>query len=282
MGTSGSYSGGGGAAGESLRDAVSDWVDSLPASEPEAPAPTAPEPSDGTQPDTSEPQASELPQLRPLDLLPVIGLFAPRPRGGGDGPGGAGGIGAGAESSGGGRRGGAQRSAALSAASASRAAGAAYAYGTGDAGALQALGLDYAQLRADGDPISISQRIVEVACGASSDGTIEDEERREVAATVALWVIDESERGAPPDPDEIARFTLAEILFHAMLVESAALLNEGRRPTWATAAGERQMRQAAEVLAGQANLSPQGATAAQLEQATEEGLETLRAMWSEH
>lgn len=279
MGTSGSYSGGGGPTGDSLRDAISDWVDSLPASQPDAPAPpTAP---GGKPPDASEPLPTTLPQLRPEVLLPVIGLFAPGRRGHGDGPGGASGGSGGGESSGGGRRGGAQRSAALSAASAGRAGGAAYAYGTGDATALRALGLDYDELRTDGDPISISQRIVQVACGASSDGTIEDEERREVAATVALWVLEESERGAPPDPDEIARFALAEILFHAMVVESAALLNDGRRPAWATPEGERQMRQAAEVLAQQANLSPQGATATELERAIEEGLEMLRAMWTE-
>lgn len=111
------------------------------------------------------------------------------------------------------RGGGAQRSAARSAGSAGRAAAAAYAYRTGDADTLRELGLDYDALRASGDPIEIAQRIVDAACESSSDGTIEDDERRQVAANVALWVLEENEAGAPPEPDEIARHALAEILF---------------------------------------------------------------------
>jgi hypothetical protein len=212
----------------------------------------------------------------------VIGLFASRPRGRSDGPGGGGGgISGGSGGSGSGRRGGAQRSAALSATTAGRAAGAAYAYRTGDAATLSELGLDYDELRASGDSITISQRIVQVACGASSDGTIEADERREVAARVTLWVLEENESGAPPNPDEIARYALAEILFEAMAVEGAALLRDGKRPAWVTREGERQMRETANVLAQQADLSPQGATIAELERALEDGLETLRAIWTE-
>jgi hypothetical protein len=122
---------------------------------------------------------------------------------------------------------------------------------------------------------------VQFACGASPDGTIEDGERREVAARVALWVLEESEDGTPPGPDETARFALAEILFQTMVVESAALLNDDKRPAWATAEGERQMRQAADVLAQQANLSPEQPTADEFERALEEGLETLRTIWAE-
>jgi hypothetical protein len=279
VGTSGSYTGGGGPAGDSLRDAISDWADSLPTTQPSAAAP--PPPPDGTAREGNG--ASALPHLRPNALLPVIGLFAAaRPSGHSDGPGGgAGGASGTGQRSGSGRAGGAQRSAALSAASAGRAAGAAYAYGAGDAVALRTLGLDYDELAADGDSISIAQRIVQFACGASSDGTIEDEERREVAATVALWVLEESEDGLPPGPEEIARFALAEFLFHTMVVESAALLNDDKRPAWATLEGERQMRQAADVLAQQANLSPQRPTADEFERALEEGLETLRAIWAE-
>lgn len=282
MGTSGSYTGGGGKPGKDLRDGIADWADTLPSSPPPETAPPAPA-NDGATPDGA-PGASPAPSLGPEALLPVIGLFATRPRGRSDGPGGGGGRisgGEGSGGSGGGRRGGAQRSAALSATTAGRAAGAAYAYRTGDAATLSELGLDYDELRASGDSITISQRIVQVACGASSDGTIEDDERREVAARVTLWVLEENETGAPPNPDEIARYALAEILFEAMAVEGGALLRDGKRPAWVTREGERQMRETANVLAQQANLSPQGASIAELERALEDGLETLRAIWAE-
>lgn len=281
MGTSGSYTGGGGKPGKDLRNGIADWVDTLPSSPPPdtgSPAPANP----GGAPDGGPGESP--PRLGPEALLPVIGLFATRPRGHGDGPGGGGGGISGGEGSGGsgaGRRGGAQRSAALSATTAGRAAGAAYAYRTGDAATLSELGLDYDELRASGDSITISQRIVQVACGASSDGTIEDDERREVAARVTLWVLEENETGAPPNPDEIARYALAEILFEAMTVEGAALLRDGKRPAWVTREGERQLRETANVLAQQANLSPQGASIAELERAIEDGLETLRAIWTD-
>lgn len=282
MGTSGSYTGGGGKPGKDLRDGIADWADTLPASPPPDMAP--PEPAnDGPRPDGA-PGTSPSPNLGPEALLPVIGLFGSRPHGRSDDPGaGGGGIsrGDGGGGSAGGKRGGAQRSAALSAATAGRAAGAAYAYRTGDAATLSELGLDYDELRASGDSITVSQRIVQVACGASSDGTIEDDERREVAARVTLWVLEENENGAPPDPDEIAHYALAEILFEAMAVEGAALLRDGKRPAWVTREGERQMRATANVLAQQADLSPQGASIAELERAIEDGLETLRTIWTE-
>ena len=107
------------------------------------------------------------------------------------------------------------------------------------------------------------------------------DERREVAARVTLWVLEENETGAPPNPDEIARYALAEILFEAMTVEGAALLRDGKRPAWVTREGERQLRETANVLAQQANLSPQGASIAELERAIEDGLETLRAIWTD-
>lgn len=281
MGTSGSYSGGGGKPGKDLRRGVSDWLDSLPASAPSSPSePVVPPGTDGQPtPSAGDAGPSSGPHpLRPEVALPVIGLFRPRSGGRTDGPGGGGG-GGGRGGAGGGqtRSGGAQRSIAQSAASAGRAAAAAYAYRTGDTETLRALGLDYDSLRATGDTIEITQRIVEVAC-ESSDGTIEGDERRLVAAAVALWVLEENQAGAPPEPDEIARHTLAEILFEAISTETAALLRDGKRTTWATREGERQMRQVAEALAQRANLSTNGATAAEFERAIEQGLEALRSI----
>jgi hypothetical protein len=282
MGTSSSYSGGGGEAGNDLRDSVADWLESLPTS----PSSGAEEAGESESLDAGPKDGEEEAKpsgMQPEDVAPVVGLFARRPGGRGDGPGGAGGAeGANGRPRGGGRRGGgARRSAARSASSAGRAAAAAYAYATGNADTLRELGLDYAALRASGDPIEIARQIVDAACESSSDGTIEDEERRHVAAAVALWVLEESEAGAPPEPDEIARYALAQILFEAMSSETAALLRDGKQPAWATRDGERQLRQAAEALAQTANLSPNGATATELEQAIEEGIETLRSIRGE-
>ncbi len=280
MGTSASYAGGGGKPGKDLRRGISDWLDSLPSAPPPSPSDAAPAPASGD----GAPSPSTAPELQPEVVLPVIGLFRRRSRGHSDGPGGGGG-GVGLERGRGGsggrtRAGGAQRSVARSAASAGRAAAAAYAYRTGDVETLRVLGLDYDALRATGDSIEIAQRIVEVACD-SSDGTIEDDERRHVAAAIALWVLEENESGAPPEPDEIARHTLVEILFEAMATESAALYRDGKRATWATREGERQMREAAEALAQRASLSASGATAAEFEQAIEHGIETLRSIWGD-
>lgn len=281
MGTSDSYSGGGGKPARDINDSISDWLDSLPSAPPSAPSePGDASPPEGVPSGTGD-DVSPVPELKPEVLLPVIGLFRRRSGGRSDGPSGAGGLGLErAQGSGGRRGGGAQRSAARSAGSAGRAAAAAYAYRTGDADALQELGLDYDTLRATGDSIEIAHLIVEAACD-SSDGTIDTEERRTVAAAVALWVLEENEAGAPPEPDEIARFTLAEILFEAMSAESAAKIRDGKRPAWASAEGQRQIRRAAETLAQRAELSATGATAAELERAIEQGLETLRAIWSD-
>jgi len=267
MGTVGSYGGGGGKPGRDLREDINDWLDSLP---------DGPPPSD--QPDD---QPTDLPAIPPEAVLNVIPMFRPRPSGGGsDGPGGvgggAGGGGRRGGAGGGSSRGGAQRSASRSASSAGRAAAAAYALRTGDAETLRQLGLDYNELRDTRDPIEVTRRIVEAACGPLSDGTIEDEERRYVAAEIAQWVLEENEAGAPPEPEEIVREAIARIIFEAATTESAAQLRDGNRPTWATREGERQIRESADALAQRAELSPAGPTVEEFERAIEQGIETLR------
>lgn len=279
MGTSGSYSGGGGKPAQDLNTNIGDWLDSLPDSPPPAQDEPAVQPSDDAPSDAGG-DSGALPELRPEALLPVVGLFRRRSGGRSDGPSGGGIGGGGTESTGGRGGGGARRSAARSAGSAGRAGAAAYAYRIGNADALRELGLDYEALRATGDSIEIAHQIVEAACD-SSDGTIDTEERRIVAAAVALWVLEENEGGAPPEPEEIARFTLAEILHEAISAETAAKIRDGKRSSWASAEGQRQMRRTAEALAQRAELSASGATAAELEQAIEQGLETLRAIWSD-
>ena len=278
MGTIGSYSGGGGRPGRDLRQGVDEWLDDLPEAPPSEPPTDRPE-DDGAPGD----QPQQLPNIPAETILNVLPMFRPRSGGGGDGPGG---VGA-ASGSGGSQRpssasgggGGAQRSAARSASSAGRAAAGAYAFRTGDTATLEALGLDYAELSSSGDAIEVTQKIVEAACGQASDGTIEDEERRKVAAEVAEWVLEENAGGVPPNPEEIVRETIARIIFEAATTEAAQQLRAGKRPAWATREGERQIRECAEVLARRAELTATGPTVEEFEKAIEQGIETLRELW---
>lgn len=272
MGTKGSYSGGGGKAGRDLRDDISDWFDT-----PGSPPPSEPD-ADGP-PDTDE---NRPPPLPPETLLPSLGLFRPRGgAGGGDGLGGMGGGGGAAGGAGGGSAGGggAQRSSARSASTAGRAAAAAYAYRAGDEATLEGLGLDYAALRSSDDPIEVTRQIVAAACGPLPEGTIEDDERRIVAADIAQWVLEQNAGGAPPDPVEITREAIALIIFEAVTTETAATIREGRHQTHDVREAERQIRESAAALAERAELSPSGPTPGEFEKAIEQGIETLRSIW---
>lgn len=250
MGTSSSYSGSGDRPTKDLQDSLTDWLDRLP----------------------KDPQSDqERPKLDPNSLLGAVQLLRPRSGGGGgDGPGGGGG---GAGRAPGSRSGGgAIRSAVVSAGTAGRAAAAAYAFRTGDAAALERLGLNYDELSALGSPTEVARRIVDAACGPRTDSTIVDHEQRLVAADVAEWVIREQEAGSLPTPEEITRHAIATIIAEAVLVETAA-------STEAHELGEMtesEVRDSAEALAAKAALSVEGATEAEFSTAIEAGLETLR------
>ncbi|MEW2084933.1 hypothetical protein [Streptomyces sp. NPDC005283] len=257
MGTKGSYTGNGTPASKQLQTNVTQWLDALAGSGPGAPPHN----------------------LNPDQLVPALGLF--RPSGGrADGPGGGAG---GAGGAGGGRTGGgAQRTIAQSSRTAGRAAAAAYAYRTGNVQALQELGLNYAELQAAaGDPIDWTRRIVEAACGPLADGTIEDQERRFVASEVAQWVLEAGTDSTPPSAEEVVRETLALIIFEAVISETAAKMNDGSRPAWATADGERQLRETARVLADRASLTITGPSTAEITRAVEEGIDAMRSIWME-
>ena len=177
--------------------------------------------------------------------------------------------------------GGAQRSAARSASTAGRAAAAAYAFRSGNAAALGELGLSYSALQVIDDPIDVTRQIVEAACGPLSNGTIEDDERRIIAAQIAQWVLEENEGGAPPDPVEIVREAIALIIFEASTSETAAKVRDGNRPPAATRDIERQIRDSADALAQRAELSPDGPTPAEFGRAIERGIESLRKIWGD-
>lgn len=281
MGTSGSYTGGGGAAGHDLRDEISRWLDLLPPSG-DRPRPDGkPQPGGVVEPAASPP---DIPRLPPETLLPAVQLFEPsrmplRPSGrrgrGGVGAPSGGGSGGVWGRDGGRRGGGARRSTSASASTAGRAAAAAYALRTHDAATLAQLGLNYAELRSL-DSFEQVRRIVDAACGPIGDGTIEDDERRHVAAQVAEWVLEQGEAGSEPDLEEVLRETIATIIFEAAATETGDLIRNGKHPPWASVEGERQLRDAARALADRARLTPGTATADDITRAIQEGIETLR------
>ena len=264
MGTKGSYTGS--KTAKPLVNTITDWLDGTD---------IAPNPTDQQNPDTTT--DTTVSPLAPEALRPAMRLIRPRGTGGGDGPGGMGGAGtrAGAGRTGGGRR----RSAPLSAGTAGRAAGAAHAFRIGDAATLESLGLDYGRLFALSEPVDVVSHIVDAVCGPLSDGTIEGDERRFVVAQVAGWVLEEGTDGDPPDADSIVREAISRILFEVVTTETAASIRDGDRPASATVQVEQRIRNAADVLAQQASLSPSGATAAELERAIEDGIETLRTIF---
>ena len=261
MGTSGSYSGGGGKPGQDLRDRVASWLNSLPASPP---------PSDKPE--------DQIPYLLPPSVVSqAIRIFGPQrsPGSGGNGGGSVGGGGAG----GGGRRtGGAQRAASSSARSAGRAAAAVFAYRTGDRQGLSDLGLNYDELLALNDPLEVVRRIVDAACGSRSESTIEHEEQRMVAAEIATWVLDEAEAGVVLRPDQIARKAIAFIVAEAIASETGELIRAGMRPAWVSELAESELRKAIEVDAERAELSVDGVTHAEFAKAIEDGLEKFHAI----
>jgi hypothetical protein len=269
MGTKSSYTGGGGKSGNDLRQNIEDWLDSLPD--------LSPPPGDTPPPDQPSDKPA-VPSIRPQQLLPALGLFAPRSGGRADGPGGGGGGSTGDSS--GGSRGGAQRTVAGSSRTAGRAAAAAYALRTGNADLLrQEFGLDYESLRANPDIVDVARQIMVAACGPLPDGTIEDEEQRVVAAQVAQYVLEANVDGEPPAPEEIVRETIACIIFEAISTETAAKVHAGERPVWATTEAERQLREATQAWAFRVDLSPGGATPAEFEKAITQGIEMMHTIW---
>lgn len=268
MGTSGSYSGSGGAIGDAIRDGLGDWIESLPPGAGHSGPPADGAPDDGPAPD---PPAHL--KLDPKVLLPILGLLRRRTSGGGSGDGPTGGGGGGGV--GGGRRGGGPaRTAAGSARTAARAAAAAYAYRAGDAETLDRLGLSFAELTAIGDPFEITRRIVDAACGPHGGSTIEDHEQRLVAADVAEWVLTQDVNGRPPTPEEIVRHTIALIIADVVLSETGEIINNSDHAGLA----EQEIRDAAEALAAREDLSADGVSETEFAQAIERGIETLRSI----
>lgn len=265
MGTSGSYGGSGGQHGRALRREIRRWLDDIASSAP---------------PDT-RPASRSRSQAPIRAAVHALGMFRSRSStSSGGATGGGGNSGARFATRRSGRTsGGAQRSVAISSRSAGRAAAAAYAYSTANASVLSDLGLDYDELRQLRDPLEVSCRIVDAACGPWSASTIDHEEQRWVAAKIADWVFTEEEAGALPEPDEIARKAIAFIIFEAIASEAGALMNESDHSDWSVTWSDEELSDAAEVLASRAALSVNGVTHSEFEESIEDGINALREIY---
>jgi hypothetical protein len=270
VGTKGSYSGGGGAAGEVVRDGLDDWLASLPgAGGIGAPAGNADgDPIAPGQPASNQTTSAVHGPGTASRVLPTIALFRAA-RGGGS-------SGDNRRTSGSARLG---RSAATSARAAGRGAAAAYAYRTGDAGTLRDLGLDYEALRANPNIFDVANQIAQAACEGLPPGTIETGELLIVVGDLAGWLIEAGTPDTAPPLQQIAQEAVAGIMANAFLTETAAKLNEKGLTPQARAAFEHEIRSACEELTAQADLSPAGPTPAEFTTAIERGLDYLRSIY---
>lgn len=256
MGTSGAWGGSGSAAAKALRDTI------------------AQQGSQGSGGGVDGSTAGTSP-LNPDVLRDAIRLLDKRTSSSSgstrSGAGGAGGAtrrprGGGGRSGGGG----AQRSSARTARSAGRAIAGAIAYRVGDRATLNRLGLDLDELARLGDPFEVVRRIVDMACG-SAESTIEDHERRLMAADVGEQLILDLDLNAGIPTQEIAAFAVSAIVSELILSECADVLSNS-----AAGVTEQDIRDAASAIAQQGEFSPTGLTESDFATAIESGLDTLR------
>lgn len=269
MGTSGAFGGSGGKDAGDLRESIADWLTDTPPAGPAAPggdeAPGEPVGEGG--PDTPNVPTPG------IDLRPAIRILTGR-GGGGDGPGGGGGGGAAGGGGGGGRSGGgARRSLGTTSRAAGRAGALARAYASGDRAALATAGLNYDALLALGDMVSVGTKIVEAAFDTQADSTIADDESRAIVASIVEWIL-EAPADQTPSPDEIVRRSIELMIADVTLTEVGdRIRSEPSREKRAEA--EQEIRDAAEVYAGQVNLTGTGASEQEIASAIEGGIREL-------
>lgn len=274
MGTSGAYTGAGGKAGTEVADGLGEWLDSLPGSGGGEDGTSTPDRAvDGKKPATAFP---------PKVVTGLLGLLGRRSggRGSSDGPSAGGGsvTGGHSTSSRAGRaRAGSNRSLRRLASISGRAGAGAYAFARGDSEELRSLGLNYAELRSLDDPLEVTRRIVNAVCDQQSRSTLEDDEERYVAASVADWVLTQGEKGNLPDAEDIARYAIATIITEILSSELGQAMQN--RPDEVCDVAEDELREAAWVLAGQARLNSSAPTSDELTGAIEDGVDRLRGIY---
>lgn len=270
MGTSGSFGGSGGRDAKDLRDSISAWLDDTAEDTSDA----ADSDSDGA-PLAGPPNGHQPSAARPaIDIGPAVRLIL-RNRSGGysDGPGGSGGGSAGGSNLGR-SSGGATRSVGRISSAAGRAGRLALAYSAGERAPLEEAGLNYDDLRALGDPVSVGIKIVEAAFDTQADGTIEDAEARDIVAAVVEWILS-APQGRAPSPEEVVRKTIETMIAEVTLTEVGAKIRSNGASFEDRRAAENMVRDVAEEYASQITLASTGASARDIADAINDGVRDL-------
>ncbi|MFD3399837.1 hypothetical protein ACFWUU_04120 [Kribbella sp. NPDC058693] len=159
-------------------------------------------------------------------------------------------------------------------AAASRAGSLASAYATGDRERLAEAGLNYDELLALGDPVRVGIRIVEASFETQPDSTIDDGEARDIAAEVVAWIL-ESPPNAVPSPDDIVRKSIELMIAEITLTEVAEKIRTDGATADDRRSAETMIRDAAEEVASQVQLTATGATDAEIAKAIQDGIDQL-------
>lgn len=269
MGTSGSYSGSGGA-WNGARGELSDLLSGGDATVADVLAPAA----GAISWEQSAEGAGEVGEAVGVGAIPLRGTAATpirirSPRGRGGGVGGAGG-GAPRAGGGGSRSGGSGRSRQRAARIGAGVAAAGYALRTGNAAALRRLGLDLAAL-AGLPPSQQAQRIIETLAGPAS--TIED---GEIAAAASTMIIRLLEADTPPAAAEAVAIFATEYVYEIMLTELGSQMRDGSRDGAATLVTEDELHSVIEARVGSLAMEGDSIEADALESAIDRVLEFTR------
>ena len=266
MGTSGSYSGSGGA-WSGARGELGDLLSG----------------GDATAADVLAPAAGAINWTPSGDqgaddavgtgAIPLLGSGASpiriRSRGGGGGAG-AGGGARGGGGGGGSRGGGSRRSRQRAARIGASVAAAGYALRAGDAAALRRLGLDLAALVGLA-PSQQAQRIIAALAGPAS--TIEDGEITAAASTMIIRLL---EADAPPAAAEVVALFATEYVYEIMLTELGGEMRDGTRDGSATILTEDELHSVIEARVVSLEIEGDSMAADALESAIDEVLEFTR------
>jgi hypothetical protein len=269
MGTSGAYTGSGGAwngARRELDDLLSGG--GATANDVLAPAAGAIDWDDDSSGET-EAQSPEIP-LRGSGVAPI----RIRTRSGAGGGGGGAGLrrGAGVRT-GGGRGTGRSRQRAARVGAGAAAAG--YALRAGDAAALRRLGLDLAEL-ATLSPRQQAQRIIDVIAGAAA--SIAD---GEIARATSSMIIRLLEAETPPAPVEIVSVFATEYVFEIVVTELGSEMRDGSRDGAATQVTEADLHDVIEARVASLEIEGDSVDAEALEAAIDDVLQFTRRVMFE-
>ena len=242
MGTSSSYKGSSGKASRAVRDGVDQWSS-----------------------DRLNGSGAGLPQNVVANTLRIPAF----PRAGGGTSGGG--------SSSSGRQQSPHRNAREYAATAGRAANLARALRAGDREALERAGLDYDALQAMPSRAEMVRTILEVVCEAHTSSDIPSEEQRAIASRLLDWMLDDEQNPTPPPPTEAAEYAIGIMIAEMFLSEAGEFTSTG---TVSREDFVNEVYEAADNLAGRADLTGTTTGADAIEAAITRGLKFLRRTYA--